>query len=74
MAGPEVHANAITTVLDGFPLRSAPGWVDLLVIVVLGVFGPLIAIRASACCSPSRWRSSQSSRSPSAPRSRSSTA
>jgi adenylate cyclase len=45
MAGPEVHANAITTILDGYPLRSAPGWVDLLVIVALGVFGPLIAIR-----------------------------
>jgi adenylate cyclase len=45
MAGPEVHANAITTVLDGYPLRSAPDWVDILVIVALGVFGPLIAIR-----------------------------
>ena len=45
MTGPEVHANAITTVLDGYPLRSAPGWVDILVIAALGVFGPLIAIR-----------------------------
>ena len=25
MAGPEIHANAIRTVLDGYPLRSAPG-------------------------------------------------
>jgi len=44
MSGPEAHANAITTVLDGYPLRSAPGWVDILLIVGLGVFGPLIAI------------------------------
>jgi adenylate cyclase len=45
MAGPEVHANAITTALDGFPLRSAPTWLDILVIVALGIFGPLVAIR-----------------------------
>jgi adenylate cyclase len=45
MAGPEVHANAITTVLDGYPLQSAPAWVDILVIVALGIFGPLLAIR-----------------------------
>ena len=45
MAGPEVHANAITTVLDGYPLSSAPGWVDVLIVVALGVFGPLVAIR-----------------------------
>jgi adenylate cyclase len=45
MAGPEVHANAVTTVLDGYPLQSAPTWIDILVIVALGVFGPLIAIR-----------------------------
>jgi adenylate cyclase len=45
MAGPEVHANAMTTALDGFPLRSAPDWVDVLLVVALGVFGPLMAIR-----------------------------
>jgi adenylate cyclase len=45
MAGPEVHANAITTALDGFPLRSAPTWADILVVVGLGIFGPLVAIR-----------------------------
>jgi adenylate cyclase len=45
MAGPEVHANAITTILDGYPLQSAPTWVDILIVVVLGIFGPLIAIR-----------------------------
>ena len=45
MAGPEVHANTITTALDGYPLQSAPTWVDILVIVALGLFGPLIAMR-----------------------------
>ena len=45
MTGPEVHANAITTVLDGYPLRSAPGWVNVLIIVALGAFGPLVAAR-----------------------------
>jgi adenylate cyclase len=45
MAGPEVHANAITTALDGYPLRSAPGWVDILIVVTLGVFAPFVAIR-----------------------------
>jgi adenylate cyclase len=45
MAGPEVHANAITTVLDGYPLQSAPTSVDILIVIALGVFAPLIAIR-----------------------------
>jgi adenylate cyclase len=45
MSGPEVHANAITTVLDGYPLQSAPGWLDVLLIAALGALGPLIAIR-----------------------------
>ena len=45
MAGPEIHANAITTALAGYPLRSAPDWVDVLIVVALGVFAPLVAIR-----------------------------
>ena len=28
MPGPEVHANAISTLLRGMPLRSAAGWVE----------------------------------------------
>ncbi len=44
MPGPEVQANAIATVLSGFPLSSAPGWVDVLLIVVLGVAVPLASI------------------------------
>jgi adenylate cyclase len=45
MAGPEVHANAITTALAGFPLHDAPGWVNVVLVVALGVLGPLAAIR-----------------------------
>jgi len=44
MPGPEVQANAIATVLDGFPLSSVPGWVDIMLIVVLGVAVPLASI------------------------------
>jgi adenylate cyclase len=44
MPGPEVQANAIATVLNGFPLSSVPGWVDVLLIVVLGVAVPLASI------------------------------
>ncbi len=45
MAGPEVQANAIWTVLHGLPLRSAPGWVDLLAVLGLGLLAPLVAAR-----------------------------
>ena len=42
MSGPEVHAAAIQTVLDGFSLRAAPGWLDALLIAVLGAAGALL--------------------------------
>jgi adenylate cyclase len=44
MPGPEVQANAIATVLNGFPLSSVPGWIDVLLIIVLGVAVPLASI------------------------------
>jgi len=45
MAGPEIHAAAIQTVLDGLPLHSAPGWLDALLIVGLGLLGALTTPR-----------------------------
>ncbi|MBJ7455083.1 MAG: CHASE2 domain-containing protein [Thermoleophilia bacterium] len=45
MSGPEVQANAIWTALHDAPLREAPLWADLLAIVGLGVFAPLLSIR-----------------------------
>jgi adenylate cyclase len=44
MPGPEVQANAINTVLDGFPLSSVPGWVNVVLIVVLAVAVPLAGV------------------------------
>jgi adenylate cyclase len=45
MPGPEIQANAITTVLDGFPLSSVPGWVNVVLIVLLGIAVPLASVR-----------------------------
>jgi adenylate cyclase len=44
MSGPEVHVNAIDTILDGFPLSTAPGWVNLLVMIVAASVVPLVSI------------------------------
>ncbi len=41
MPGAEVQANAIATVLDGIPLRSAPGWLNVFLILLLAAIGPL---------------------------------
>jgi adenylate cyclase len=46
MAGPEVQANAISTALRGFPLRSAPGWLGVLAVLALAFAVPLAAARA----------------------------
>jgi adenylate cyclase len=45
MPGPEVHANAILTALEGFPLESGPGWLNVLLVVALAVAAPFAAIR-----------------------------
>jgi len=45
MSGPEIQAAAIQTALDGFPLRAAPGWLDGLLIVLLGSVGALATAR-----------------------------
>jgi adenylate cyclase len=51
MPGPEVWANATTTVLHGEPLTDAPGWVGVVLILLLGLTVPLGSLRAR------RWRS-----------------
>ena len=47
MAGPEVQAAAIQTMLDDVPLRAAPGWLDGLLIAILGLAGMLATARLS---------------------------
>jgi adenylate cyclase len=45
MPGPELQANAISTILHGFPLRDAPGWLTVILIVLLGMAVPLANLR-----------------------------
>jgi len=45
MPGPEMLANAIWTVQSGFPLRSAAGWINVLLIVLFGLLGPVVQLR-----------------------------
>jgi serine/threonine-protein kinase len=45
MAGGEVQANAIATWLRGVPLRSAPWWLDALLIAAMGLAVPLAGLR-----------------------------
>lgn len=48
MSGVEIEANAIDTVLHGNPLFSAPGWLDVALILLLAVAVPLVSLRAGA--------------------------
>jgi adenylate cyclase len=45
MAGPEIQANAIATARRGFPLHGTPGWLDVLMIVLLAIAAPLASLR-----------------------------
>jgi adenylate cyclase len=45
MSGPELQANAIETAVKGFPLRSVPTWLDILMIILLGAAAPLLGLR-----------------------------
>ena len=45
MSGAEIQAHAIHTALRGFPLQRGPGWLDHLLIVLLGSLGPLALMR-----------------------------
>jgi CHASE2 domain-containing sensor protein len=44
MAGAEIQANVINTALHGFPLRSAPRWLNALVLVLLAML-PVATVR-----------------------------
>jgi adenylate cyclase len=46
MSGPEIQANAISTALRGFPLRSLPNIWNIALIVALGLVVPLVSLRA----------------------------
>jgi adenylate cyclase len=46
MPGPEIQANAIHTVLENFPLTAAPGWLNYVLILLLGLTVPLVGMRA----------------------------
>jgi adenylate cyclase len=45
MAGPEVQANAISTVLRGFPLRKSAWWLDALCVLAMALVAPLATLR-----------------------------
>jgi adenylate cyclase len=47
MAGPEIHANAIQTVLDGYPLHDASTLVAILLVLAAGLFAPLATLVGS---------------------------
>ena len=47
MAGAEIQASALDTVRRGLPLQSAPPWLDVLLIVLLGMLAPVASIRLS---------------------------
>ena len=46
MSGPEIQANAIWTAMHGNPLRSAPGWMSILVVLLVAVSIPVLSLRA----------------------------
>ncbi len=45
MAGPEIHANSIATILNSFPLDKAPWIVVLLLILLFGFMAPLLNLK-----------------------------
>jgi len=51
MPGAEIQANIVESALRGFPLRSSPGWLNVLSILVLGLL-PALAIRLRAVATP----------------------
>src|SRR6185437_3067454 len=45
MAGVEIQANEISTAVRAFPLKSAPGYVNVALIVLLGLISPAVSAR-----------------------------
>jgi adenylate cyclase len=45
MPGPEIWANAVSTLSRGVPLSDAPSWLNILLITLLGVLAPLGSLR-----------------------------
>lgn len=56
MSGPEIQANAISTLSRALPLRDAPTWVAVLLTALLAFVVPLLALRVrpliAAMCAP----------------------
>lgn len=48
MSGTEIVANEAATVLHGIPLRDGAGWVNVLLIILLGSAAPLLGLRGWA--------------------------
>jgi adenylate cyclase len=48
MSGTEIVANAAATVAHGIPLRFDAGWVNVLLIILLGSVAPLLGVRSWA--------------------------
>ena len=47
MPGAEIHANAIQTVLDGYPLRDPPGWAGVLLVLAAALLAPFATLRGT---------------------------
>jgi adenylate cyclase len=45
MSGPEIQAEAISTILRGFPLQESPDWVGWVLTLALGAFPILVGLR-----------------------------
>jgi len=45
MSGPEIWANATATLLRGVPLTDPPGWINIVLIALLGLAVPLSSLR-----------------------------
>jgi adenylate cyclase len=48
MPGDEIWANATSTLLRGVPLTDAPGWLEILLILLMGAITPLSSMRLRA--------------------------